>query len=112
MIPSNARLIPRAADATNQLRHDWARQPKSSIDKWKDIVQIVGAYNKDKDARPAAATAFRKWERALEDIILQYTYPRIDAEVSKRRNHLLKSPFVIHPGTGRSGRAGTEGAAS
>ncbi len=44
----------------------------------------------------------RKFERAMEDIILQYTYPRIDAEVSKRRNHLLKSPFVIHPGTGES----------
>lgn len=42
-----------------------------------------------------------KLERAMEDIILQYTYPRIDAEVSKKRNHLLKSPFVIHPGTGR-----------
>ena len=38
---------------------------------------------------------------AMEDIILQYTYPRIDAEVSKKRNHLLKAPFVIHPKTGR-----------
>lgn len=38
---------------------------------------------------------------ALEDIILQYTYPRLDAEVSKHRNHLLKAPFVIHPKTGR-----------
>lgn len=38
---------------------------------------------------------------AMEDIILYYTYPRIDAEVSKHRNHLLKAPFCIHPKTGR-----------
>lgn len=37
----------------------------------------------------------------LEDIILQYTYPRLDAEVSKHRNHLLKAPFCVHPKTGR-----------
>ena len=37
----------------------------------------------------------------MEDIVLQYTYPRIDAEVSKHRNHLLKAPFCVHPKTGR-----------
>jgi len=38
---------------------------------------------------------------ALEDIILQYTYPRLDSEVTKHRNHLLKAPFCVHPATGR-----------
>jgi DNA primase small subunit len=37
----------------------------------------------------------------MEDIILYYTYPRLDAEVSKHRNHLLKAPFCVHPKTGR-----------
>lgn len=41
----------------------------------------------------------------MEDIILQYTYPRIDAEVSKHRNHLLKAPFCVHPGTGELPRS-------
>lgn len=49
----------------------------------------------------ALADRQRKYEKALEDVILQYTYPRIDAEVSKHRNHLLKAPFCIHPSTGR-----------
>jgi DNA primase small subunit len=37
---------------------------------------------------------------AREDIIIQYTYPRIDTEVSRKLNHLLKAPFCVHPGTG------------
>lgn len=37
----------------------------------------------------------------MEDVVLQYTYPRIDSEVTKHRNHLLKAPFCVHPATGR-----------
>lgn len=66
----------------------WAKRQESGKERWDRLAE----YAKKKSV---------KLNSVLVEIIFTYTYPRLDVNVSKGMNHLLKSPWCAHPKTGR-----------
>ncbi|KAF6251539.1 primase subunit of DNA polymerase alpha [Scenedesmus sp. NREL 46B-D3] len=88
IVPGGGRRASAAAAAADSI--------SLSVRRWDELEKAV----KEQASRLAAKQG-KALEKSLDDVIFAYSYPRLDVEVTKKMNHLLKAPFCVHPKTGK-----------
>ena len=82
------------------LRGKWPKRDSEDIESPKLWEQYKAEYKKFRTDTQHGQK--RKDDLSIESLVMCYLYPRLDANVSTSINHLLKSPWCVHPKTGKS----------
>ena len=69
-------------------------------DRWDQLRSKVTAYI-HRPHRSGMGARNKAVSSVIQRIVFGHVYPRLDVNVSKGMNHLLKAPFCVHPKTGR-----------
>eukprot|EP00968_Pinguiococcus_pyrenoidosus_P014640 scaffold1330_cov240-Pinguiococcus_pyrenoidosus.AAC.8 len=91
-------------EMANELMRRWssATDVSTAEEKWAELCNCISMRESGGRAqRRKSAADYQALEEWKTKLVFEYMYPRLDANVSKTQNHLLKSPWSIHPKTGR-----------
>ena len=89
-------------ESQQRVQSKWKSMPGSdSEEKWRVYQEEYQAWAENKKRENQRAKKNHRPDYSLEALVFTYLYPRIDANVSTGINHLLKSPWCIHPKTGK-----------